>query len=606
VKRTTRQELDASVINDLDRIKEINDKIGQANGIATLDEKGKIPSTQLDINIDGDISIDTDNLTTKEEFETYKSETATQLVQQATEINRLRKVNNEQNKEIAYLKLKQEASDRIEGGTTFADEMNGNSFGIKFDSELSENVLFKNGALTMNQSSMIEHSVDDSVVVNVSSCTTQGNSGKKLVRLDSGTLVCAVKTNNSSTLYKSVDSGRNWVSMFSKTYNTLQDVAIQTDGVYIYCLDCNSNTTVNFRVFNEDGLIDTKIVQHSQTDFNTCSFTINEEGTELHACWSSKNAKSSVLNVQYCKGMIGEDGNVTWGSVEQVTLKSQACQNSAIVLNSKGQAIILYSLSGTAIIASIKNGLAWRESTISGADFNFQYSPSAIFVPKSVNGLENGRIWIAWHCKDSTDKKTNIRVLYSDDDGGTWSKREKLTNETTRDQKAVNITANENNDIFFVWSSENEIKQIKWNRTWGKVEVEKLSNKQLLHPSVLFDDKFEVLFTKPVFIYTVPDTSVNFTGSWTAGNYKPTTEATAVYRIPSTDYVGMFVQKEGNVNIEATINNIPMDSEIKDNEYQFTKALDNEEEVILKLTLSRENTANGNKDKITRMLGGIS
>lgn len=60
MKKTTRQELDVSVINDLNRIKEINDKIGQVNGIATLNENGKVPSSQLDI--------DTSGLVTKEEL----------------------------------------------------------------------------------------------------------------------------------------------------------------------------------------------------------------------------------------------------------------------------------------------------------------------------------------------------------------------------------------------------------------------------------------------------------------------------------------------------------------------------------------------------------
>ena len=36
-------------------------------------------------------------------------------------------------REVAYMKLKQEASDRIEGGTVFADDFQGNRFGFTLD-----------------------------------------------------------------------------------------------------------------------------------------------------------------------------------------------------------------------------------------------------------------------------------------------------------------------------------------------------------------------------------------------------------------------------------------------------------------------------------------
>lgn len=55
-----------------------------------------------------------------------------------------------------------------------------------------------------------------------------------------------------------------------------------------------------------------------------------------------------------------------------------------------------------------------------------------------------------------------------------------------------------------------------------------------------------------------------------------------------------------------TIQDSPMDAELDGDEYQFTKALDNEAPVTLKLSLSRKSTANGDNDKVTRILGGTA
>lgn len=548
-----------------------------------------------------------------ENLQTITGTVESQIIKQAAEINRLQKINNEQNKEIAYLKLKQQASDRIEGGATFADDMNGNSFGINFDEKLSENAELKNGALTLNERITAENNIDKSTVVSGPTYLTSLNCGRKLMILDNGTLVCAIKTDSSFYLYKSNDNGENWNQLYYFGEKTnVRDVCIATNGLYIYAICCYNNSSVCFLHLTDDGQIscDT-IIQSLQTGVDSCSLVVNPEGTELHACWVSKNKQYGILNIQYCKGVIGENEMVTWGNIEQVTALNRICQHSTIVLNSIGQVMIIYSLSGSAIIAAIKINSTWKEFTISNTDLNYQYDPSVIFVPKSVNGLENGRIWVSWHSRDPADtNKTNIRVSYSDNNGYTWSSREKLTSGNENNQKTTSITANKNNDIFITWfcevGSNMEIKQIKWDGTWGDIEVVKSLNKQALYPSSLFDNRFKIPFTKPLFVYTVSNTSIDFTGSWETRIYNPTTEATAVYKLPSTDYVGMFVQKEGNMNIEATINDIPMDSSLENNEYQFTKALDNEEEVTLKLLLSRENTNNGNDDKITCILGGIS
>ena len=547
----------------------------------------------------------------------------TVVVDTVAQLNRLRKQNNDQNKEIAFLKLKQDAADRIEGGTTFADDIQGNSFGITFNEEASENAVVRNGGLTMNVEAMVENNVDDSVVVE-GSYNTASNGGRKLVRLDNGTLVCSLKTSNQYFLFKSVDDGKSWSQLdYGGPFaNNVQDVCIATDGVYIYFLVCVQNASVACYVYDENGRTDAKTVQTSQTTLEKCSLAINEEGTELHACWSSRNSTyPNSWNIQYCKGVIGEGGTVTWGSVEQITsmnVSTVTYTTPTIVTNSLGRPVILYSDSNGSskgILARVYDGTTWKQISVFGISTYIQQYPSAIFVPKSVNGLENGRIWVAWHGYDATDTtRSNIRVSYSDDNGLTWSSAEKLTSGNTYYQEFPSITANKNNEVYILWGGTQSgtnfmIRQIKWsNGSWGEIEnIKQVSGYQSRYPSTLYDVTYELQFTKPPMVYTLGNySSVNFAGSWQVDGYTPTTAATAVYTLPSTDYVGLFVQKEGDVNITATVNDTPMDAVLEGNEYQFTKALDSETPVTLKLSLSRENTTNGDNDKVTRILGGIS
>ena len=591
----------------------LTEEKGVPHGVATLDENGKLNVEQFDYTV---------------------------LSAHTSELHKLRKQNTTQDKELAYLKLKQDAADRIEGGTTFADDIQGNSFGITFNEEASENAVVRNGGLTMNVGAMVENNVDDSVVIS-GSYSTQGNAGRKLIRLNNGTLFCVVRSSSDLCLYKSTDDGNTWIKIWNPSYTSVQDVCIETDGKYVFGLICKNSSTVTGFSANEKSAFQAPDIIQSQTALDTCSLAINEEGTELHACWASKNSTyPNSFNIQYCKGVIGEGGTVTWGNVEQVTKLNISNKiggaQPAIVLDDETPLIFIQShhykynnnfgyVNMEENILALKRDISltidntyfaegWSASVVIANGYS-NYSPSAIYVPPSITGTVNGRIWVAWHGYDSTDTtRYNIRVSYSDDNGLTWSSAEKLTSGNTYYQEFPSITANKNNEVYILWGGTQSgtnfmIRQIKWsNGSWGEIEnIKQVSGYQSRYPSTLYDATYELQFTKPPMVYTLGNySSVNFTGSWQVGGYTPTTTSTAVYTLPSTDYVGLFVQKEGSVNITATVNDTPMDAVLDGNEYQFTKALDSEAPVTLKLSLSRENTTNGDNDKVTRILGGIS
>jgi hypothetical protein len=370
--------------------------------------------------------------------------------------------------------------------------------------------------------------------------TTQGDGGRKLVRLDDGTLVCAAIKVVSTTYYlmlqKSLDNGLTWVSMGerSSTTTVFSDVALVTDGKRINVLLVYSSSQLLLYNLSKNDLIQniTHIsIESSQTAIGNCSLAINEAKTELHACWSSKNSTyPDSFNIRYAKGTINSDGTVTWGTVEYVDKYNTTgtnMMNPSIIVTSSNIPIIFYEFASSsanqfAIGCRYRNpsNSNWEVRSVMATTNRNQLSPSAIYVPSSVTGTTNGRIWVAWMGADATDTVYNIRVSYSDDLGTTWSATTKLTSGNTYGQGYTSITANKNNEVFVVWhgyitGSWNSIRKIKFsNGTWGAIEnvTNQTNSPHHYHPSTLVD--FNINFTSPLFIYTQHQTKIGFYGKW--------------------------------------------------------------------------------------------
>jgi hypothetical protein len=265
--------------------------------------------------------------------------------------------------------------------------------------------------------------------------------------------------------------------------------------------------------------------------FSGCSLAINEAGTELHASWSSKNSTyPSSFNARYAKATIdSQTGLPTWGSVEQVTKVNSSgndIKNPVVIVKSDNTPVIIadqnISTSTNRITAWSFNGSTWSANVIYIGDGYTQSSPSALFVPQSVNGLANGWIWVAWHGTDSTDTAVNnIRASYSDDGGVTWSSMQKLTNGNNYGKYVPTITANLSNEIFVLFesnvagSSYRSVEKIKnSNGVWGNVVEADYREINTPSPSALFDPTFSLNFSEPLFIYK-GFAKVGFYGTWT-------------------------------------------------------------------------------------------
>lgn len=396
--------------------------------------------------------------------------------------------------------------------------------------------------------------ISNATVATGTGLSTAGNGGRKLVRLANGTLVSAVITTAPDfKYYKSTDNGLTWTLFYDGTNTqSAQDVSIlpgTENSIYSIYLRDGSNLT--FTKLNLDGSFSNTVSMDSgQNVIGNVSLAINEAGTEVHAAWSSKNATyPNSFNIRYAKGVINGDGSVTWGAVEQVTKfnsNSYPLSNPCIVVTNNKPIIFVDSSgvfinanelgansSSRAIIALMEDSTNTSKTTISNSwkginvDYNLTAhvlsNPSALFVPQSINGLANGRLWVAWHGKDATDSaKFNVRVSYSDDGGVTWATPVKLTSGNLYDRQNVNLAADKTGKVFALyeehqWSPDLDIYMRTFSGgSWGApVAVAEADPAAESNPSALVD--YSLQMTTPPFVFTNAVDGIKFSGNFNVG-----------------------------------------------------------------------------------------
>lgn len=529
------------------------------------------------------------------------------------QINSLYHQNTSQDREIAYLKLQQDASARIENGTVFAHDMNGNLIGMTLDEVNSQNITIRNGKMLMiNQTFSTQTRTDTTAVA--SAYETSGNGGRKVVRLSNGWFVVGVKTTDFIYLYVDKNDGSGFSQLCYANASTFDnnDFTIASKGNFVYLIYALTTSLIKIHF---DATTITNINVHAtlasnldtgQTALGNVSLRINEAKTEFHATLDSTNSTyPNSKNIRYAKGVISQvDGSVTWGAVEQrttINVAGQDYKNSSITLDGNGNPKILveHDEGTTFRIASINyNGSAWTIVAVFSGGTYIQSSPSAIFVPQSVNGLANGLLATAWHGFDATHTTTNyVRFSKSTDGGVTWSAMQKLI----AGQNA-SITADSNGNLYIEYErggSTYFIKSTNNGDSWGTETLKGVG----VNPSTILDLNMNI--SKPLSIRKGAS-SVVFNGEWSEPVETPTLTAKAVYDLPSTDYVGAFVKKAGTVNVDAYVNDVLMTEELDVDEFMFTKTLATIAPVKLRLELSRGVTTGGESDAVTRILGGIA
>jgi hypothetical protein len=351
----------------------------------------------------------------------------------------------------------------------------------------------------------------------------------------------------------------------SGAFGSAQDSSIiATDKNVYISLSGNNNSFQVYRFNPITGvLVDFSSLDNAtQTAMGSGSLAINDTGTELHATWASKNATyANSFNIRYAKGTINADGSVAWGAVVQKTTFNTSTynlSNASIILNNIGEPLIItdYAENASKLILALGKGtstsasISGNYSIIYNGSTYVQSSPSAIFVPQSVNGLTNGRIWVAWHGTDATDNAAhNIRVSYSDDGGVTWSAMQKLTTGNASNMNFGSITASRNNAIFIVFQngSVGGIRKISNNGSWSTITDVLPSTNAPGFSSTLYDPNFN--FTEPLFIYK-NNAKVGFYGTWTVGSEAPLANNTIRFNTEREHTeVATFIQHDSDITV---------------------------------------------------------
>jgi hypothetical protein len=465
------------------------------------------------------------------------------------------------------------------------------------------------------------HDVQDATVV-ASAYDTSGNGGRKIANTESGVKVFAVKNGTSEIrLYKKVgNNAPEPLANFSVT--TLTDVAIwRTKGEIIGIIYSHSGSTVSFRTVNAtDGTLSSVIdVDTGQSAVGNVTFIANDTFTETHMAVATKNSTyPNSFNIRYVKGTINADGSVTWGSVEQVSGTNTSgldYLNPSIVVRSNNLPLIVVEYGGSsntakAIRCFAYDGSSWGTHPNNGITIYLgssytQSSPSAIFVPQSVNGLTNGRIWVAWHGTDSTDTTyNNIRFAYSDDGGVTWSSMKKLTTGNTVHRRFASGTVDKNGKYYVEYEDNGTIKRLESTDggiTWGSpITVGTGAN-----VSTLYDNTFNLDFSNPLSI-RMSGSSVLFKGTWTIGTTTPILENDVRFTVADTDEIALWVQRDelAGFTVDAEVNGNAMTKTSVTGEDQFAYALGSVQPIEVRLNMTRASTEDD--VKITKILGGVA
>lgn len=504
----------------------------------------------------------------------------------------------------AYDELLKQASSRIDGGTVFAHDMNGNIIGMTLDEANSQNIVIRDGKMLMIAKSEATKNVIDSTVLTSSTYNAIGNGGRKLVRTSDGKLRATLHNSTEIARYVSSDDKLSWTrEKFMSPANPVDSASVAV-GNNVYTVYTSTNSIDYFKV-PQNQLVS---IANGFSAAGGCSIEVNHEDTELHVSWSSKDTSNpNAFNIRHSKGIINAlDGDVAWGSSENVTTTNTSTSGYAspsTVINGSGQAVVLFTQTtsnNSRIDTKIRLGdNNWGAHTVVyGGGSYTQLSPSAIFAPQRINGLANGLIATAWHGYDATHPSTfYIRFSKSIDGGANWSGMQKLV----AGQNA-SVTADKNGNLYIEYERSGNTYFIKSTNNGDSWSAETLKGVGV-NPSTLYDTNLG--FTKPLSIRK-STSSVVLNGTWQETAETPALTARVVYNILSTDYVGTFVKKIGATAVQAYVNDTLMDAELVDREYEFTKQLATEAPVKLRLELSRTSTSGGESDAVVRVLGGRS
>jgi hypothetical protein len=461
----------------------------------------------------------------------------------------------------------------------------------------------------------------NNVTVDTGAGSTMGNAGRKLIKLDDGTLVSVRYYLNNCKLFKSTDNGYTWSKLAEYNHGSsdnVSDIALETDGINIFCVS-SSQSAVVFRVYDKSGSFTNNVTLYSgASNFLGLSMLYSRSDKKIYVVWSCKmTSLPNSNNIMQITGTIGSGGTVTWTTAINRSSSNVSGMDfcyPSVVVNSDNQPVIVcsyWSASNNYILAFVGDSNITK--TLFSSTSYRQDMPNALFVPSSINGLQKGRIYCAWNGTDATETAAqNVRYSYSDDGGNTWNYG-KVTTGNTVGSLFPTLTADKGGNVFMLYCNSGTaggrmkvIMRKLVSGAWSAGEtVAEITNANAYYPSALLDFSITIS-TMPLFVFTELNTSIRFSGGAVIDTSVPAPlqESDIRFKLKDTDEVVLWVQRDEGVNLAASINGETMDKTSTAGEDQFTIALDESGPAECKLVMTRDNTASD--VKVTRILGGVS
>lgn len=369
--------------------------------------------------------------------------------------------------------------------------------------------------------------------------STEGNGGRKLVRLDNGWLVaCLVNPTGNIWYYVSKDSGAAWKLLYTCAMGNCR-MSLASAGDFVYVLIGTKSGNMWFQVIDVcTGLRVQSVNFISDKQVSDVSLVKNADGTELHFCWSSKDVVSpNCFNIKYCKGTITSDGQVSFGDIEYVTRATGSTAhllNPSIILDNNEVPCII--VQGDGMNSDANRGLGFNDSYRSililkrnnslnnGDKLDSNWSSKNIYVDRNACSQsspsacvdKDGVIHVAWSGENASGSIV-INYAKSIDGGSTWSTKRPIAS-MGENNLQPSICVNNKGILFIRHYRESGFSYKYKSEDCGGTWIYEGNITYVTNPSLLDDNTLD--FEEPLMVSMSTDShatypnSVIFTGKW--------------------------------------------------------------------------------------------
>ena len=549
-------------------------------------------------------------------------------------------------REMAYFKLKEEASDRIEDGILFADNFK-SSFGMSLNGSETTNVQVINGELNLITNTTKAHSTNAQMIV-ASNNYFNRIGGRKIVVIKQGWVVSAIYNDSSPrriNIRADKNDGQGWINL---AYVEIGLTSSSDD----YCLVNNGDAVTLVYLSGNSHLLAVTFDATTVTNTDLASATIptvisrvnlgsasniqymtgyyDASDANYHYAWTQSDTGNPALkHVFYNRGW-NTMRNVT--SAEQVTFfnSSTSLITDLNIISVRGLPAIVAATGGWTVNAtsftvgtgvnginifkkydsSLSNSMNSFGTNWYGAKIHSVNDGTIVKQPVVVKDSKDV-MYIAFTTANSAGYY-QANYMRSFDLGANWGGRTWLGGDSANQYLNNSITVDNKDNIWY--ASYAYIASLSSGYfTYQHKIVNDAFTQQKLHssakpsPHMPFTEEKYVEYTTPIIAGGASSNDIRATGDWKVTVSSAYGSGVLVYDIPESDFVGGYIKPKGNIQVtKVEVNGKVADLKVVDGEFRFIYTSTTVAPIKLKISLSSANNTTVGVNVITRVLGGRS